>query len=237
MRFGIVVFPGSNCDHDCYYALETILGQDVEFVWHKDHDLNHYDCVILPGGFSYGDYLRAGAIAQFSPVMTRVRRFAEDGGMVLGICNGFQMLLEMRLLPGAMHTNRGLTFVCRSVLVRIERTDLPFTCRCEPGQVLRIPVAHFDGNYYADPATLAELQASNQVVCRYCNEAGQVNQASNPNGSVDNVAALCNRWGNVFGIMPHPERACEALLGSEDGRLIFQSLIASRARASGVQTP
>jgi phosphoribosylformylglycinamidine synthase len=225
MKFGIVVFPGSNCDWDTYHAVRTVLGEDATFLWHQDTRLPHdLDCIVLPGGFSYGDYLRSGAIARFSPIMREVIRFARSGGLVLGICNGFQILCESGLLPGAFLRNRSLRFVCRTVLLRVERSDTPFTNALAPGQLLRIPIAHGEGNYYAAPETLDELRANGQIVLRYCDETGAVTDAANPNGSVDNIAALINREGNVMGIMPHPERACEALLGSTDGLAIFESL-------------
>ena len=209
MKFGIVVFPGSNCDHDAYHVAKHILGQPTVYLWHKEEDLQGCDVVLLPGGFSYGDYLRTGAIARFSPIMKSVRNFAAAGGRVLGICNGFQILLEAGLLPGAMLKNTQLKFVCRHVHVRVETADTPFTSACEPGQVLRIPVAHHEGNYYADSATLAELLANRQVVLRYCDPSGRITPAANPNGSLENIAAICNRERNVLGMMPHPERAAE----------------------------
>lgn len=225
MKFGIVVFPGSNCDHDAYHVAKHILGQPTVYLWHKEEDLQGCDAVLLPGGFSYGDYLRTGAIARFSPIMKSVRNFAASGGRVLGICNGFQILLEAGLLPGAMLKNTQLKFVCRHVHVRVETADTPFTSACEPGQVLRIPVAHHEGNYYADSATVAELLANRQVVLRYCDPSGRITPAANPNGSLENIAAICNRERNVLGMMPHPERAAETMLGSDDGRMIFESLL------------
>ncbi|MCL6450808.1 MAG: phosphoribosylformylglycinamidine synthase subunit PurQ [Acetobacteraceae bacterium] len=221
-RFGVVVFPGSNCDADCFWALEH-LGYRVRYVWHQDSDLEDLDCVVLPGGFAYGDHLRAGAIARFSPVMQAVGRFARDGGLVLGICNGFQVLLEAGLLPGAMLANSGLRFICRYVFLRVENASTPFTRLCRPGQVLRIPIAHYQGNYYAGPATLSELERRGQVVLRYCDEEGRVTPESNPNGSLGGIAAVANPGFNVMGLMPHPERACLAELGSTDGRLILMS--------------
>ena len=201
------------------------MGARAEFVWHKDTALPQLDAVIIPGGFSYGDYLRTGAIARFSPVMAAVTRFAEAGGLVLGICNGFQILLEAGLLPGAMLRNRSLSFICRNVRVRVENTATPFTGRCKPGQVLTLPIAHADGNYYTDPATLSSLKANGQVVFRYCTTDGQVTPEANPNGSLDGIAGIANVAGNVMGLMPHPERSAEALLGNEDGRLILFSLL------------
>ncbi len=227
LRVGILVFPGSNCDRDCHHAVTEVMGADAEFVWHKESSLPPLDAVIIPGGFSYGDYLRTGAIARFSPVMAAVTRFAEAGGLVLGICNGFQILLEAGLLPGAMLRNRSLSFICRDTYVRVENRVTPFTSRCKPGQVLTLPIAHADGNYYADPATLSALKARNQIVFRYCTKDGKVTPDANPNGSLDNIAGIVNEAGNVLGMMPHPERSAEALLGNEDGRLILLSLLDS----------
>ena len=226
-RIGVLVFPGSNCDRDCHYAVEQIMGASAQFIWHKEAALPQVDAVLIPGGFSYGDYLRTGAIARFSPVMAAVTRFAEAGGLVLGICNGFQILLEAGLLPGAMLRNRSLSFICRDVRVRVENTATPFTGRCTPGQVLTLPIAHADGNYYTDPATLSSLKARSQVVFRYCTADGQVTPEANPNGSLDNIAGITNAAGNVLGLMPHPERCAEALLGNEDGRLILLSVLDS----------
>lgn len=226
MNIGVVVFPGSNCDHDCRHVLHDVLGQDVTMVWHKETSVVGLDAVILPGGFSYGDYLRTGAIARFSPVMQAVKQFAAGGGVVLGICNGFQILLEAGLLPGAMLRNKSLHFICRDTYVKVENAATPFTNACKSGQVLKIPIAHADGNYYTDPVTLASLQANAQVVFRYCTADGKVTPDACPNGSLDNVAGLRNAEGNVLGIMPHPERCAEAMLGNEDGRAIFQSMLA-----------
>ncbi|MEK6694256.1 MAG: phosphoribosylformylglycinamidine synthase subunit PurQ [Nitrospirota bacterium] len=226
-RIGILVFPGSNCDRDCHHAVEQIMGARAEFIWHKNASLPQLDAVIIPGGFSYGDYLRTGAIARFSPVMAAVTRFAEAGGLVLGICNGFQILLEAGLLPGAMLRNRSLSFICRDVRVRVENTATPFTGRCKPGQVLTLPIAHADGNYYTDQSTLSKLNAQNRIVFRYCTPDGQVTPEANPNGSLDGIAGITNAAGNVLGLMPHPERSAEALLGNEDGRLILFSLLDS----------
>ena len=225
MKFGVVVFPGSNCDHDAFCAVQTALGQQAEFLWHQSRDLAGSDVVILPGGFSYGDYLRTGAIARFAPILDAVKEFAASGGLVLGICNGFQILLEAGLLPGAMLRNRDLKFICRFVHIRVENTQTPFTKACRPGQVLRIPIAHMEGNYFADPETLADLENSGQVVFRYCTPVGELSDAANPNGSLHQIAGITNREGNVLGMMPHPERASDALLGSTDGRVIFQSLV------------
>ncbi|MDQ3488527.1 MAG: phosphoribosylformylglycinamidine synthase subunit PurQ [Acidobacteriota bacterium] len=228
-KFAVIVFPGSNCDHDAYHTAKHVLGHDTEFVWHKESSLKGADVVILPGGFSYGDYLRTGAIAQFSPVMKAVSAFAASGGPVLGICNGFQVLCEARLLPGALIRNKDLKFHCEHVRVRVEQTDTPFTLRAAKGQVLRIPVAHGEGNYFADPQTLEELEASRRVVLRYCDNDGQVTDRSNPNGSINGIAGICNEERNIVGLMPHPERACEATLGSEDGLVFFASVVASLA--------
>ena len=225
MKFGVVIFPGSNCDRDCYWAVSRVLGQEARYLWYQERDLSDLDCVILPGGFSFGDYLRAGALVRFSPVMEAVREYASRGGLVIGICNGFQILLEAGLLPGAMMRNRNLRFICEYVHIRVERTDTPFTCLFKEGEVLKIPIAHMEGNYFADEATLAGLKANNQVVFRYCSPEGDVSEEYNPNGSLENIAGICNEAGNVLGMMPHPERCCEALLGSEDGRRIFQSIV------------
>lgn len=225
MRFGVVVFPGSNCDVDAYHAVRDALGQEVAYVWHGDRDLGRFDAVILPGGFSYGDYLRPGAIARFAPAMEAVARFAAAGGLVIGICNGFQILCEAGLLPGALRRNDDLRFHCQTVHLRVENAATPFTNACRAGQVLAIPIAHGDGNYYVDDATLAGMEARGQVVFRYCTADGRVTPEANPNGSVGNIAGVSNEAGNVLGMMPHPERACEALLGSADGRLIFESIL------------
>jgi phosphoribosylformylglycinamidine synthase len=224
MKFGVIIFPGSNCDHDAYHVISKHVGQPVSFVWHKETDLSDYDCVILPGGFSYGDYLRAGALASFSPVMRSVREFAASGRLVLGICNGFQILCEAGLLPGALIRNRDLHFVCEHVNVRVESIDTPFTNELGRGDVLRIPIAHAEGNYTCDDETLAELRREDRIVLRYCDPEGRATDEANPNGSRDNIAGICNRARNVFGMMPHPERACEDLLGSADGRGVFRSL-------------
>jgi phosphoribosylformylglycinamidine synthase len=231
MNIGVVVFPGSNCDHDCQHVFRDVLGQDVTMVWHKETSLAGLDGVILPGGFSYGDYLRTGAIARFSPVMNAVKEFATGGGLVLGICNGFQILLEAGLLPGAMLRNKSLHFICRDVCVRVENAATPFTNACTPGQVLRIPVAHADGNYYTDPVTLAGLQANAQVVLRYSTADGTVTPEANPNGSLDNIAGIRNAAGNVLGMMPHPERCTEDILGNDDGRVIVASMVGGMKQA------
>ena len=229
MKFGIIVFPGSNCDHDAYHVISKQVGQPVDFIWHRDTDLNSFDALIIPGGFSYGDYLRAGALARFSPVMDSVKKFAATGGFVLGICNGFQILCEAGLLPGALIRNRDLNFICEHLSVRVETADTPYTNEMTPGSVLRIPIAHAEGNYVCDDATLAELQREDRIVFRYCEQSGAVTEAANPNGSRDNIAGICNHSRNVLGLMPHPERACEDLLGSSDGRDIFRSLAATLA--------
>jgi phosphoribosylformylglycinamidine synthase subunit PurQ / glutaminase len=222
MRFGVVVFPGSNGDHDSWFAMSHDLGQQAEFIWHDSTSLGNVDAVILPGGFSYGDYLRCGAIAKFSPVMTAVRKFAAEGGPVLGMCNGFQILVESGLLPGALIKNRGLKFVSRMVTVRVETTDTPFTSSASEGRLLRLPVAHGEGCYFADQRTLDALEAEDRVVVRY---------VDNPNGSLRDIAGICNERRNVMGLMPHPERASDALVGSADGRVILESLVQSLAAA------
>jgi len=227
VTFAVVVFPGSNCDHDAQYAIEHAIGHTARFVWHKDASLGEADVVVLPGGFSHGDYLRTGAIARFSPIMAAVRTFAEAGGPVIGICNGFQVLLECGLLPGAMLRNRDLKFHCEMVHLRVERTDTPFTRSAAAGQVLRVPIAHGEGNYFAPPGTIGELEAEGRVVFRYVNALGAVTDEANPNGSVDNIAGITNAARNVVGLMPHPERACEAIVGSADGRVVFESVVAS----------
>ena len=225
MTFAVVVFPGSNCDHDAYHAAKHVLGQQARFVWHKETGLADADVVILPGGFSHGDYLRTGAIARFSPIMSAVQEFAAAGRPVLGICNGFQILLECGLLPGAMLRNRDLKFHCEHVRVRVERTDTPFTGLCGPGQVLRLPIAHGEGNYYAPPETIAELETQGRVVFRYCAADGHVTDAANPNGSLNGIAGICSERRNVVGLMPHPERACELAVGSDDGLVLFESVV------------
>lgn len=225
MKFGVVVFPGSNCDHDAYYAAKDVLGQDAELLWHKDTSLRGADVVILPGGFAHGDYLRTGAIARFSPIMGEVQRFAAAGGPVLGICNGFQVLLEAGLLPGAMLRNAGLTFRCEHVHVKVEQTDTPFTKACAPGRVLRIPIAHGEGNYYAGPDVIERLERNRQVIFRYVTPEGAVTADANPNGSAANIAGICNEARNVVGLMPHPERACELAVGSADGLVLFESVV------------
>lgn len=224
MKFGVVVFPGSNCDQDCLHVISRVLKEPVEFVWHKTKDIARFDVIVLPGGFSYGDYLRTGAIARFSPVMQSVKAHAESGKLVLGICNGFQILLEAGLLPGAMLRNRSLRFVCRYVQLKTESNQTPFTSRIPAGKVLRIPVAHGDGNYTIDAKGLEDLKRNNQIIFRYCDPDGKITEDSNPNGSVENIAGICNRARNVLGMMPHPERSSEACMGSTDGLAIFESM-------------
>jgi phosphoribosylformylglycinamidine synthase subunit PurQ / glutaminase len=225
MKFAVVVFPGSNCDHDAYHVAKDVLGADAAFVWHKDTTLAGADVVVLPGGFAHGDYLRTGAIARFSPVMQEVKKFAAAGGPVIGICNGFQVLTEAGLLPGAMLRNRSLQYQCEHVYVKVEQTDTPFTLACRPGQVLRIPIAHGEGNYYAEPDAIERLEKNRQVIFRYTDAAGVATENANPNGSLNNIAGLCNEARNVVGLMPHPERACELGLGSADGLILFESVV------------
>jgi phosphoribosylformylglycinamidine synthase subunit PurQ / glutaminase len=226
-RAAVVVFPGSNCDHDTFYALRKIMNSDARFVWHKEEKLENTDIVVLPGGFSYGDYLRCGAIARFSPIMKDVVRFAGEGGVVLGICNGFQVLCEAGLLPGALLRNDHVRFVCKDVYIRVENADTRFTTTCHEGDILKIPVAHGDGNYLIDEAGLEELKKNHQIVFRYCNQQGELTDSANPNGSIENIAGVINREGNVLGMMPHPERAMERLLGKSDGKKILQSVLES----------
>lgn len=227
MRIAVLVFPGSNCDHDCYHVLKHTYRQQVEFVWHKQTDLKGFDAVIVPGGFSYGDYLRTGAIARVSPVMRAVERFGAGGGHILGICNGFQILLEAGLLPGAMLRNRGLKFICRDVFVRMEGAVGPLSEKGSPGRVIRIPIAHAEGNYYAEEDTLREVEANGQVILRYCDSEGRITEEANPNGSTGSIAGISNREGNILGMMPHPERCADPLLGGTDGRFIFEPLLAA----------
>jgi phosphoribosylformylglycinamidine synthase subunit PurQ / glutaminase len=236
MKFGVVVFPGSNCDHDAYHAIGHVLQKPVEFIWHQSQDLAHCDAIILPGGFAYGDYLRTGAIARFSPVMQAVEKFARTGGLVLGICNGFQILLEAGLLPGAVMRNSGLRFICRHVYIRVEQTDTPFTNAASKGQILKIPIAHSDGNYTADEVTLAQLEKNHQVLFRYTTPDGLDDAAGNPNGSMHNIAGICNRERNVAGLMPHPERAVESALDSADGLVIFRSMVEALVGAAKATT-
>lgn len=235
MKFGVVVLPGSNCDHDALHVAKDVLGEDAELLWHKDSDLKGADCVILPGGFAYGDYLRAGALAKFAPIMTSIRRHADAGGLVLGICNGFQVLTEVGLLPGALMRNQHLRFLSRDVYLRTEQTDTPFTSLLAQGQVFQAPIAHGEGNYYAEESTLDELERNGQVIFRYCDDEGRLTSESNPNGSARSIAGICNRGRNVLGLMPHPERCAESILGNADGLQIFKSIAESFAeRNAGV---
>ena len=224
-NFGVVVFPGSNCDHDAYHAMAQVLDESAQFLWHKKNSLKGVDVVIIPGGFSYGDYLRSGSIARFSPIMEEVVNFAHKGGLVMGICNGFQILLEAGLLPGAMQHNQELRFICKQTYIRCINNETPFTNKLNTNDSLQIPIAHAEGNYYADDATLRELHENNQIVFQYCDKTGKITEEANSNGSVENIAGICNKQGNVLGLMPHPERAVEEALGSSDGRAIFESLL------------
>lgn len=224
MKFGVIVFPGSNCDHDAYHVVSKHIGQPVDFIWHKETDLSGYDAILIPGGFSYGDYLRAGALASFSPVMNAVKEFAANGGFVFGICNGFQILCEAGLLPGALMRNENLHFVCKHVNIRTENTNTPYTSELAEGSVLSMPIAHAEGNYVCDEETMNQLEENGQIVFRYCDAEGELSSDANPNGALSNIAGICNLDRNVIGMMPHPERACEELLGSNDGRDIFRSL-------------
>jgi phosphoribosylformylglycinamidine synthase len=225
MKFGVIVYPGSNCDHDCYHAVKHVFGQETEYVWHKSFEIKGFDCLILPGGFSYGDYLRPGAIARFSPVMEEINKFALRGGLVIGICNGFQILCEAGLLPGALMMNKGLKFICERTFIRVENNSTPFTRAYKKGQVLDIPIAHADGNFFADDDTLKRLEDRDLVVFRYSTPDGRISPEANPNGAVANIAGIINEKGNVIGMMPHPERACESELGGTDGRGVFESLL------------
>jgi phosphoribosylformylglycinamidine synthase I len=238
MKFGVVQFPGSNCDDDAYHAVESVIAQPVEFIWHQSEQVSGFDVIILPGGFAFGDYLRTGAIAKFSPVMRAVDRFARSGGIVLGICNGFQILLEAGLLPGAMTRNKRLRFLCRQLHLRVESTDAPFTSAATKGQVLKMPIAHMEGNYFCDQQTLAGLERNQQIIFRYVHpdgcDAGSEDFDANPNGALAAIAGICNRERNVLGMMPHPERAVESSLGSVDGLVIFRSLVASLTRQTSV---
>lgn len=229
MKFGVIIFPGSNCDHDAYWTAQQVAHQPATFLWHDSPDLQNCDAIIVPGGFSYGDYLRTGAIARFSPVMESVRKFADGGGLVLGICNGFQILCESGLLPGALTRNLGLKYICKSVTVRVESTDTPFTSACQKGEVLTIPIGHMDGNYFCDEATLAELNRDDRIIFRYATPDGQITAEANPNGSLENIAGICNAGRNVLGMMPHPERASEPELGGTDGLKIFASMVGAMA--------
>jgi phosphoribosylformylglycinamidine synthase subunit PurQ / glutaminase len=229
MKFGVLVFPGSNCDHDAYHVISEVAHQPVTFLWHETHDLENCDVIVAPGGFAYGDYLRTGAIAKFSPVMESVSRFAASGGLVLGICNGFQILCEAGLLPGALMRNAGLKYVCKFVDVRVDSTDTPFTSACREGEVLRIPIGHMEGNYVCDADTLDALRRQKRIVFRYSTPDGEITPEANPNGSLENIAGICNEGRNVLGMMPHPERASEDLLGGAEGFKIFQSLVGALA--------
>ncbi len=231
MVFGIPVYPGSNCDRDVGWVIEKVLGQKVRYLWHRETDLSGIDCIVIPGGFSYGDYLRAGAMAKLSPVTESICDFAERGGLVMGICNGFQILLEAGLLPGAMLPNKTLSFICKFVNLRVENNKTPFTSLYEKGEVVSIPIAHAEGNYTCPPETLREIEENGQVVVRYSSPDGEVSEEFNPNGSLNNIAGICNKKGNVFGLMPHPERASEAILGSTDGLKMFQSIVQSLLKA------
>jgi phosphoribosylformylglycinamidine synthase subunit PurQ / glutaminase len=224
MKFGVIIFPGSNCDHDSYHAAATATSQQAVFLWHDSHDLENCDAIIVPGGFAYGDYLRTGAIAKFAHIMPAVKKFAASGGLVIGICNGFQILCEAGLLPGALMRNAGLKYVCKSVHLRVENADTPFTHTCKKGEVLQIPIGHMEGNYYCDPQTLSTLQQQDRIVFRYSTPDGQITPEANPNGSLDNIAGICSEGRNVLGMMPHPDRSSEALLGSADGAKIFRSM-------------
>ncbi len=225
LKFGIIVFPGSNCDYDAYHAIKNVLQEDAYFIWHNEKNLNNPDCIVIPGGFSYGDYLRCGATAKFSPAMEEILNFAEKGGLVIGICNGFQILTEAGLLPGALLRNRDLHFICKEVYLKTENKNLAFTNRI-PDRAIKIPIAHAEGNYFCDHETLKELKENNQIVFRYCNENGEVSDNSNPNGSIENIAGIVNKRGNVLGMMPHPERAMEEVLGNTDGIYFFKSIVA-----------
>ena len=227
MKFGVLVFPGSNCDHDAYHVIAEIAHQPVTFLWHDSSELENCDAILVPGGFAYGDYLRTGAIARFSPVMQSVKKFAASGGLVLGICNGFQILCEAGLLPGALMRNSGLKYICKQVHLRTETTDSPFTSQLKPGQVVQIPIGHMEGNYFCDQETLAHLKRDDRIVFRYCDSDGAITSGANPNGSLDNIAGILNEGRNVLGMMPHPDRSSERLLGSADGLLIFQSLVSA----------
>jgi phosphoribosylformylglycinamidine synthase len=229
MKFVVIIFPGSNCDHDAYWTIQQVAKQPVCFLWHESHDLENCDAIIVPGGFAFGDYLRTGAIAKFSPVMESVRRFADWGGLVLGICNGFQILCEAGLLPGALMRNAGLKYVCKAVEVRVENNATPFTNACAQGEVLTIPIGHMEGNYFCDSETLDELRRKNRIVFRYCTAKGEITARANPNGSLENIAGICSAGGNVVGLMPHPERSAEPELGGTDGMKIFQSMVGAMA--------
>jgi phosphoribosylformylglycinamidine synthase len=227
VKFGILVFPGSNCDHDCYHVVKHVMGVEAEYVWHKEQELKGFDCVIVPGGFSYGDYLRAGAIAGFSPVTEALKNFASSGGLVIGICNGFQILCEAGILPGALTMNKGLKFICKDTSIKVENADTAFTSSYDAGSTLRLPIAHADGSYFADTETIKQLEDNGQILFRYATEDGRVNEEANPNGSINNIAGIVNEKGNVLGMMPHPERASESELGNTDGKGLFESILSN----------
>lgn len=229
MKFGVIIFPGSNCDHDAFWAFSHVFKQPATFLWHDSNDLQNCDVVIVPGGFAFGDYLRTGAIAKFSPVMESVRKFASGGGLVMGICNGFQILCESGLLPGALMRNQGLKYICKPVNIRVENNDTPFTHLCTKGEVLQVPIGHMEGNYFCDDATLKQLQTEQRIIFRYSTPDGTIAPEANPNGSLDNIAGICNEGRNVLGMMPHPERASEPALGMIDGLRILQSLVTAGA--------
>jgi len=227
VKFGVVIFPGSNCDHDCYYVIESVIGKPVEFIWHQDTSVNGFDAIILPGGFAYGDYLRTGALAKFSPVMGAIREFADKGGLVYGICNGFQVLTEAGLLPGALMRNVSMKYICKFLYLRTETTNTPYTNLLKKGQTLRIPIGHGDGNFFADADTLKRIEDNDQVVFRYSDAEGRITKEANPNGSLNNIAGIVNEKRNVLGMMPHPDRSSEEILGSADGKLIFESMVSA----------
>ena len=229
MKFGVLVFPGSNCDHDTYYVIEATAKQPVTFLWHASHDLENCDAIVVPGGFAYGDYLRTGAIAKFAPIMQEVSRFAASGGLVLGICNGFQILCEAGLLPGALLRNAGLKYICKPVNLVVDSTDTPFTSACDEGQVLEIPIGHMEGNYFCDADSLAQLKRERRIIFRYCTPDGRISTEANPNGSIESIAGICNEGRNVLGIMPHPDRSSDPLLGMNDGFRIFESMVGALA--------
>jgi phosphoribosylformylglycinamidine synthase len=231
MKFGVLVFPGSNCDHDTFHALNEVAGQPATFLWHESEDLENCDAILAPGGFAYGDYLRAGAIARFSPVMQAVAKFAAKGGLVMGICNGFQILCESGLLPGALMRNAGLKYICKQVHLRVETTESPFTRELQPGQVLKLPIGHMEGNYFCPAETLAELKGAGRIAFRYVTEQGEATREANPNGALDNIAGVLSEGRNVLGMMPHPDRSSESILGSADGLLLFKSMIGSLSTA------
>lgn len=227
MRFGVAVYPGSNCDYDTYYVIRDILKKKVDFIDYRETDLSKYDCIVVPGGFSFGDYLRPGVIASHTPLTQALKDFAEKGKYVIGICNGFQILTEAHLLPGALLSNNHGKFVCKHQYIKVENNETPFTTKLSKGQVIKLPIAHHDGNYFVDEETLKDMEKNGQILFRYCDKDGNVNEKSNPNGSLENIAGVCNKNKNVFGLMPHPERACESLLGSTDGLLLLTSIIES----------